>query len=63
MVETNLIDYLRKYIKSQIDDVSEHMARNGCNTWEDYKYCAGIVYALLSIDRELLDLNKKLEDD
>lgn len=63
MVETNLIDHLVKHVRQQITEVSDHMARNGCGSWEDYKYCAGMVYALASMERELLDLNKKLEDD
>lgn len=63
MVEANLIDYLRKFINNQIDDMADHMARSGCKDWAEYKYCSGIVYALSTIDRELLDLNKKFEDD
>lgn len=58
-VLSTLQDLIREHMNSQ----SDTMTSGTYNTLAEYKFGCGVVYGLALAERELLDLNKRLEDD
>jgi|TARA_Y100001972_G_C7405336_1_gene210493 hypothetical protein len=46
-----------------MNDIADHMASGGCQNHEEYTRLVGKVEALALIERDILDLEKKLEED
>jgi hypothetical protein len=45
-----------------LNDIADHMASGGCEKHEDYVRLVGKVEALALIERDILDLEQRLED-
>jgi|TARA_B100001057_G_C22836295_1_gene945327 hypothetical protein len=54
---------IKDKIRNYMNDIADHMASGGCQTHEEYTRLVGKVEALALIERDILDLEKKLEED
>lgn len=60
---TNLDEALRKALRSQMNDMADHISGGGCTDYADYKRCCGVIHGLAIAERELLDLSKQIDND
>lgn len=44
-----------------MNEVTDHVAGGACKDMSDYSRCAGIIEGLAYAERELLDLNKRMD--
>lgn len=56
-------EYIRNRIREHMNATADHMASGGCETFEQYQYCAGMVKAFAVVEREIIDLEDKLKQD
>ena len=54
------LEHLRGKIREHMNGHTDHMIDPGCETFEDYRYCKGIVDGLALSERELLDMDDML---
>jgi hypothetical protein len=59
----NELDFIREKIRAYLNDIADHMAGGGCQNHEEYVRLVGKVEALAIIERDLLDLQKKYEEE
>lgn len=60
---THLDEALRKALRSQMNDMADHISGGGCVDYADYKRCCGVIHGLAIAERELLDLSKQIDND
>ena len=58
----NALESLRDEIRKQMNEMSDHIAGGGCNDFTEYQLCTGIIKGLAVAERELLDLNARIEE-
>ena len=58
----NALQVLRDEIRKQMNEMSDHIAGGGCNDFNEYQHCTGIIKGLAVAERELLDLNARIEE-
>ena len=58
---TNSLDYLKKKIRTQMNEMSDHISCGGCQDFSDYTKCCGVIEGLATAERELLDIIEKME--
>ena len=46
-----------------MNERADHISTGGCNNFEEYSRSCGIIEGLALAERELLDLNKQIEED
>jgi|TARA_Y100001938_G_C7942576_1_gene355059 hypothetical protein len=54
------LDLVNKKIREQMDQMADHMATGGCKSYDDYKYCSGVVAGLAVAEREILDIKERI---
>tara|TARA_R110001599_G_scaffold116023_2_gene283126 strand:+ start:311 stop:508 length:198 start_codon:yes stop_codon:yes gene_type:complete len=59
--ENNSFEYLRDKLRSQMNDLSDHISGGACKDYNEYAKCCGVIEGLALAERELLDLKSKLE--
>ena len=57
----NLLAALQQLLRDHMNEVTDHVAGGGCKDMNDYSRCTGIIEGLAYAERELLDLNKRME--
>ncbi len=62
MSENNVFDHLRKTLRTQMNEIADHVSGGGCKTYEEYAKCCGIIEGLAVAEREILDLKTKYEE-
>lgn len=45
-----------------MNDVSDHISTGSCKNYDEYSKCCGIIEGLAMAEREILDLNQKIEN-
>lgn len=55
--------FIRKKIREQMNDLADFLAGGGCNTIEDYRHVCGKIEGLALAEREILDIEQRLQDD
>ena len=60
--ENNIFDHLRKVVRLQMNELSDHISGGACKSFEEYSKCCGIIEGLAVAEREILDLKKKYEE-
>jgi hypothetical protein len=60
--ESNIFDHLRKVVRLQMNELSDHISGGACKSFEEYSKCCGIIEGLAVAEREILDLKKKYEE-
>ena len=58
----NALQVLQNEIRKQMNEMSDHISGGGCNDFGDYQPCTGIIKGLAVAERELLDLNQRIDD-
>ena len=56
-----LLGALQAVIRSHMNEVTDHMATGACKDMSEYSKCAGIIEGLAYAERELLDLNARID--
>ena len=59
----NVLEVLNKKIRTIMNETADHVSGGGCRTFEEYSKCCGIIEGLAIAERELLDLNKHIENN
>ena len=60
--ENNIFDHLKSVLRTQMNEMADHVSGGGCKTLEDYAKCCGIIEGLAVAEREILDLKAKYEE-
>ena len=60
--ENNICDHLRKVVRLQMNELSDHISGGACKSFEEYSKCCGIIEGLAIAEREILDLKSKYEE-
>jgi hypothetical protein len=51
---------LKKKIRSEMNEIADHMATGSCKSFEEYRQMVGMIEGLAWVEREILDLEEKL---
>ena len=57
----NSFDYLRKVLRNKMNEVADNISTGGAADFPEYKQMCGVIEGLATAERELLDLQEKLE--
>ncbi len=60
-VPNNVFEFLRKRIREEMNEMSDHISGGACSDFSEYSKCCGIIQGLAVAERELLDLKQKVE--
>jgi len=53
-----LLEYLRKQLREQLNDITDNIATGSCEDYPAYKYQTGIIDGLVRAERALLDIDE-----
>jgi|TARA_R110000751_G_scaffold136979_2_gene240086 hypothetical protein len=56
----NVLSLLKKKIRSQMNEVADHLAVGSASNMEEYRKMCGIIEGLAWTEREIIDLEEKL---
>ena len=57
----NVLQAIQTDLRTQMNEVSDHMAIGGCKDMDEYSRNVGIIQGLAFAERTLLDLDERLE--
>jgi len=57
----NSFDYLRKVLRNKMNETADNISTGGAVDFPEYKQMCGVIEGLATAERELLDLQEKLE--
>ncbi len=57
----NSFDYLRKILRNKMNEIADNISTGGAVDFPEYKHMCGVIEGLATAERELLDLQEKLE--
>jgi len=57
-----MMEVIRDKIRNYMNDIADHMAGGGCQNHEEYVRLVGKVEALALIERDILDMEQRLEE-
>jgi len=57
-----MMEVIRDKIRNYMNDIADHMAGGGCQNHEEYLRLVGKVEALALIERDILDMEQRLEE-
>jgi len=60
-VPNNVFEFLRKRIREEMNEISDHISGGACSDFSEYSKCCGIIQGLAMAERELLDLKERYE--
>lgn len=58
--DENVLDYLRKKIRTIMNEHADYIATGSAADWAEYRQQVGIIEGLAKAERELLDLEERL---
>ena len=61
-VSNNLLATLRDAIRSEMNQITDNVATGSCKDHAEYTHACGVIKGLAIAEREILDLNKRLEE-
>jgi len=61
LATNNLLKALQTEYRKHMNEITDHMAGGGCADISEYQRCVGIIQGLAYAERELLDLNQRLD--
>jgi len=56
----NVLDTLQKIYRDLMNELADVVATGGCQSFEDYKEITGTIKGLALAERELLDLQERI---
>jgi len=59
----NELDVIQKKIRERMNDIADALATGSCQSLEEYKRMCGVIEGLAYVERDILDLRKRIEDD
>ena len=59
----HILTRLQKYIREQMNEAADHLAAGGGASMEEYNRMVGRIEGMAYIEREMIDLTKRLETD
>ena len=62
MSSEDVLLLLRKKIRTQMNELADHLAIGSAKDMEDYRKVCGIIEGLAWTEREVIDLESKLRD-
>jgi len=57
----NVLQAIQEELRTQMNEVSDHMAIGGCKDMDEYSRNVGIIQGLAFAERTLLDLDERME--
>jgi hypothetical protein len=57
------LNYLLKFIRSELTAHREFIARDNCKDYAHYKYLCGLIRGLEVAEQSIIDLAEKMKDD
>mgnify|MGYP001488535869 CR=1 FL=1 len=57
----NLLKAVQEELRTQMNEVTDHIAIGGCKDMEEYSRNVGIIQGLAHAERTLLDLDERME--
>ena len=60
-VPNNVFEFLRKRIREEMNEISDHISGGACSDFSEYSKCCGIIQGLAMAERELLDLKERYD--
>ena len=60
---SNALKILQDKIRIIMNETADHISGGSCRTMEEYSKACGVMEGLALAERELLDLNKQIEQD
>lgn len=57
----NMLGALQNAIRTHMNEVTDHIATGACRDMSEYSKCVGIIEGLAYAERELLDLNARID--
>ena len=60
-VPDNTLSYLRQQIRQIMNETSDHLSTGACKDHSEYSRCCGMSEGLALAERELLDVQERLE--
>lgn len=57
------LNYLLKFIRSELTAHREFIARDNCKDYAHYKYLCGLIRGLEVAEQSITDLAEKIKDD
>ena len=60
-ITDNTLVYLRVQLRRMMNETSDHLSAGACKDFAEYARCCGVVEGLALAERELLDLEERLE--
>ena len=61
LIPDNTLVYLRVQLRRMMNETSDHLSAGACKDFAEYARCCGVVEGLGLAERELLDLEERLE--
>lgn len=63
MTNDTVTGFVRKQIRQAMNDLADHIAGGGCANIEEYRFCCGKIEGLAVAEREILDIEHRMQDD
>lgn len=63
MTNDTVTGFIRKQIRQTMNDLADHIAGGGCANIEEYRFCCGKIEGLAVAEREILDIEQRMQDD
>jgi hypothetical protein len=63
MTDGTVTAFIRKKLREEMNNLADHIAGGGCASFEEYKHACGKIEGLAVAEREVLDIEKRLQDD
>ena len=57
----NLLSALQDQYRNHMNEITDHIATDSCKDMNEYSRCVGIIEGLAYAERELLDLNDRMD--
>jgi hypothetical protein len=61
-VSEDVLSLLRKNIRTQMNEIADHLAVGSAKDIEEYRKMCGIIEGLAWAEREIIDIEDKLRD-
>jgi len=58
----NVLLVLRDTLRDKMVEINDHLASGGCKDYAEYRYFCGCLRGLGEAERELLDMNQRIEE-
>ena len=61
-ISDNVLTTLQKELRTHMNDITDDMVGGSCKDYSEYTHQTGLIKGLAIAERELLDLNERIEN-